>query len=248
MPLLDHFRPPLSSTRHWEAFHARWASAIADALNRDLLPPGYFAEEQVHVGSRVEVDVATFEQSSSAGVVRDGGGGVATLEAQPWAPPAPAASMPAVFPGGVEVLIYSGEAGPTLVAAVELVSPSNKDRDETRRAFAMKCACYLHRGVGLVVVDTVTSREANLHNLIVGLLGNATSDLLVRAPLYAVAYRPARAPGDGARDEGQIDLWPATLAVGAALPLLPLSIGKGACVPLDLEATYTDARQRRRLP
>jgi len=39
MPLLDHFRPPLSRERHWEAFHAAWAGSIADALNR-VLPAG----------------------------------------------------------------------------------------------------------------------------------------------------------------------------------------------------------------
>jgi hypothetical protein len=53
------FHPPLSRARHWEALHARWAAAIADALNDDLLPEGYFAEAPVHAG-RVEVDVATF--------------------------------------------------------------------------------------------------------------------------------------------------------------------------------------------
>ena len=59
MPLLDHFNPPLFPTRHWESFHGRWAAAISDALNAQL-PKGYFAEMQVHVGSRVEIDVATF--------------------------------------------------------------------------------------------------------------------------------------------------------------------------------------------
>lgn len=47
--LLDHFHPPLSERRHWDAFHTRWAAAIADALNDDLLPGGYFAEAQVHL-------------------------------------------------------------------------------------------------------------------------------------------------------------------------------------------------------
>src|SRR5262249_30080801 len=61
MPLLDHFHAPLSLTHHWESFHARWAAAIADALNLNLLPPEYLAEVQVHVGSRVEIDVATLE-------------------------------------------------------------------------------------------------------------------------------------------------------------------------------------------
>lgn len=32
------------------------------------------------------------------------------------------------------------------------------------------------------------------------------------------------------------------------MPLLPLAIDKGACIPIDLETSYTEARQRRRLP
>src|ERR1700729_3893566 len=34
MPLLDHFHPPLSATRHWESFHASWATGIMATLNR----------------------------------------------------------------------------------------------------------------------------------------------------------------------------------------------------------------------
>ena len=241
MPLLDHFHPPLSTTRHWESFHARWAAAIADALNEDLLPPGYFAEEQVHVGSRVEIDVATFDQHPVTSAA--GGGGTATAAVRAWAPPAAALEMPGIFPDGIEVLVFSGEAGPTLVAAVELVSPGNKDREDARRAFASKCAAYLQQGVGLVVVDTVTSRQANLHNELVRLMNAGGQFLLPPDPLYAVAYRPAR------REESdRIQIWPAPLAIGASLPVMPLALDKGVFVPLDLEATYTDARGRRRLP
>lgn len=61
MPLLDHFHAPLHPQRRWEAFHSRWASAIADALNADLLPPDYFAEPETHAAGRVKIDVAAFE-------------------------------------------------------------------------------------------------------------------------------------------------------------------------------------------
>lgn len=243
MPLLDHFHPPLSNTRHCESFHARWAAAMADALNEDLLPPGYFAEEQVHVGSRVEIDVATFERGALSATGTAAGGATATLSKRAWSPAAPPLEMPAVFPDSIEVLVYSGEAGPTLVAAVELTSPGNKDRAESRRAFAAKCAGYLQQGIGLVVVDTVTNRQGNLHNELVRLTGAGEEFLIAPDPLYAVAYRPAR------REESdRIQLWPATLAVGGALPVMPLALDKGAFVPLDLEASYTDARERRRLP
>src|SRR4051794_33581569 len=124
---------------------------MADALNRDLLPPGYFAEEHVHVGSRVEIDLATFEEGEPAGVASDSGTGPVAVAPRVWTPPAPTTTWPAIFPDSMEVLVFSGESGPTLVAAVELVSPGNKDRPEYRRAFAAKCAAYLQQGVGLVV-------------------------------------------------------------------------------------------------
>jgi hypothetical protein len=241
MPLLDHFHPPLSAYRHWEAFHARWAGSISDSLNNDLLPAGYFAEAQVHVGSRVEIDVASFDANGSerAGALR---GGTAILPAQVWAPPAPAQVMPAIFPDSLEVLLFNSEAGPTLVAAVELVSPGNKDRAETRRAFATKCASYLQQGVGLMIVDVVTNRQANLHNELVHLLEKSDQFLLPPELLYATAYRPVRRPAND-----QIEIWTATLAVGQSLAVLPLALDKGICVPLDLEATYTEACQRSRL-
>ena len=52
MPLLDHFHPPLSEERHWEAFHSKWANVLVDELNDTLLPAGYFAEPHVHMGAR----------------------------------------------------------------------------------------------------------------------------------------------------------------------------------------------------
>jgi hypothetical protein len=242
MPLLDHFHPPLSTGHRWESFHALWAATLTFALNERVLPSGYFAEAQVHVGNRIEVDVATLEHlSTSPSPSSDGG--TATLSAPVWAPPVPALVLPAVFPDELEVLVYNSEGGPTLVAAVELVSPGNKDRAEYRQAFAIKCASHLQQGVGVVVVDVVTSRQANLHDELVRLLGQAPAFTFPGgAPLYAVAYRPARRPaGD------QIDVWPAPLTVGQTLPIMPLPLRGFGCVPLDLETSYTEARQRSRL-
>jgi hypothetical protein len=58
------------------------------------------------------------------------------------------------------VNIVDSSSGPTLVGAIELVSPPNKDRETHRRAFAVKCASYLDRQIGLIVVDVVTSRQS----------------------------------------------------------------------------------------
>ncbi len=151
--------------------------------------------------------------------------------------------MPTVFADDFEVRVFNAGGGPTLGAAIELISPRIKDRAEARRAFATTCASYLHQGISLVVVDVVTERQANLHNETVRLMENADAAVLGDdAVLYAVAYRPVRREG---REE--IDLWPNTLRVGHSLPKMPLYLNAELSVPVDLEAMYTDARQRRRV-
>src|ERR1700722_6302968 len=124
MPLRDHFHPPLSDLHPLESFHAAWATEIMRTLNRRVLPPGCFAAAQVHVGSRVEIDVATFEQEKGLTSVDAGGngGGVAV---QSWAPPATSLIMPALFPDEIEVQVFRRTEGATLVAAIELISPGN---------------------------------------------------------------------------------------------------------------------------
>lgn len=240
MPLLDHFHPPLSQRRHWESFHAAWASAFADVLNQDWLPEGYFAEELITVGGRVEIDVATFEEPLQSAEASKNGG-VATIAKKTWVPPAPDRTMPGVFPDTFAVKVYSSEGGPNLVGSIELVSPGNKDRAEHRQAFAIKCANYLHQGIGVVVIDIVTSRHANLHNEIVDLLRQPTEYRMADdALLYATAYRPATRD-----DRSEIDMWQRPLTLGQDLPPMPLALKDAAVVRLDLEATYDSVCRRR---
>ena len=240
MPLLDHFHPPVSEHRSWEGFHGLWAAALVEKLNRDLLAEEYYADMQVHIGSQVEVDVATIEESVG-GAERFG---AATATAAPvWTPPATSLILPTIFPDDIEVQVFATVTGNSLVGAIELASPGNKDRPDTRRAFAAKCVAYLTRGIGLIVVDIVTNRLANLHNEIVTLLGRGEPYLLAPSAMtYAVAYRPSRQPaGD------QIELWPKLLTVGQTLPVLPLALRNAMTLPVDLEETYEEARQRSRL-
>lgn len=238
--LLDHFHPPISQRRSWEGFLALWAAALVETLNRDILGDEYFADMQVHIGSQVEVDVATLEEPRAG--AKNGGRTTATLSLA-WAPLATGLVLPTVFPDDIEVQVFSTATGATLVAAIELVSPGNKDRQDTRHAFAAKCLAYLTRGVGLVVVDIVTNRLANLHNEIIKLLGHGSPFLLdPAATTYAAAYRPSRQPtGD------QIEVWPAPLSLGASLPTLPLALRNAGVVPVDLEETYNEACRRSRL-
>src|SRR5262245_59746472 len=173
MPLLDHFHAPLHPKRHWESFHSAWASSLADALNEKLLPENYFAEELTHAGPSVEIDVATVEDLAAPPATGDGV--VTASRHQLWTPTLPPQVMPAAFPETFEVLVFKSGGGTRLVAAIELVSPVNKDRAERRRGFAVKCASYLVQGIGLIVVDVVTSRRAILHNEILRVLERGKS-------------------------------------------------------------------------
>ena len=239
MPLLDHFHPPLSPSRRWESFYSSWATRIADALTERWLPPGYIAEEHVRLGPSVEIDVAAFDEQRPPA----DSGAVATVGTKVWTLPAADGTLPAVFAETFEVRVLSTDTGPKLVAAIELVSPGNKDRPAERRAFATKCAGYLAQAVSVILVDIVTNRRANLHNEVLQLVGESDAlQLPAGASLYAVAYRPVRR---GQRDE--IDVWRSLLALGGRLPTLPLGLRGDLAIPVDFEATYQEACVRKRL-
>jgi hypothetical protein len=230
MPLLDHFHSPLAEERHWQGLHSAWANAIVMRLNESILPVEYFAQPHIKLGKDAEVDVATHEDESAIGV--EGNGGVATAV---YAPPKPALAFPVNF---AELDIFEieirQESGLKLAGAIELVSPANKDRPANRQAFVTKCAAYLQAGVGVMIVDVVTDRSANLHaELIEELAPSVTVDLYEEDALYAVAYR--------AQPSHQVEAWPERLQVGQTLPTLPLWLSDILAVPVDLEQTYVAA-------
>ena len=241
MPLLDHFEAPLDPRRAWESFHSRWANSIADRLNESL-PRRFFAQVQIHLGTQVEADVAEFESLSGFDEPGDDAG-AGSVAVETWAPPAAALIMPAVFPDDLEVHVRDELDDARLVAVAELVSPRNKDRPESRAAFAAKSAAYLQRGVGLIILDIITGRRFNLHNeLTRALCLDLSFSMPDKAHLYAVAYRPVRR---GQLD--QIDAWPVELSLGGSLPVLPLALRGSHTVPLDLNAAYDDACHRSRI-
>ena len=242
MPLLDHFHPPLSTERRWESFHSSWATRLADALTERWLPANYIAEEHAHLGPSVEIDVGSFERETTT-TSAEASGAVATVGAKVWTPPVADGSVAAVFPDTFEVRVLCTDTGPKLVAAIELISPGNKDRATERRAFAIKSASYLYQGISVIVVDIVTNRRANLHNEILRLMDGADSlQLPPESSLYAVAYQPLRR----GKEDG-IDVWRSPLALGRALPTLPLGLRADLVIPVDFEATYAEACLRKRL-
>jgi hypothetical protein len=242
MPLLDHFHPPLSAERHWESFHSSWATKLADTLTERWLPPNYIAEEHVHLGASVEIDVGTFERNGPKND-QEVDGAVTAVVSDVWSPPAADGVVSSVIPDTFEIRVLCTDTGPKLVAAIELISPGNKDRPAERTAFATKCASYLYQGISLIIVDIVTNRRANLHNEILRLMQAAEFlQLPAESNLYAVAYRPMRR-----RRGDEIDIWRSPLTLGKTLPTLPLGLDADLVIPVDFEATYAEACFRKRL-
>jgi hypothetical protein len=249
MPLFDHFHGDLAG-RPWESFHSQWAGSIAADLNRRL-PKRFIADAPMHLGMGVAADVAEYEKRPTAGTTNGAppsgsGGSSVAVAAEPelYAPPESAISMPADFPTEITVEVRDTTRAYRIVGVVELVSPGNKKEEDERERFAAKCWSYLGKGIGLVVIDIVTERHWNLHNELVRLAAHDEQFLMPDdPPIYVTAYRPVHR-----KKKDLIDIWRWPLTVGAAIPAVPLALRGYGCVRLDLEATYSEACERSRIP
>lgn len=235
MPLRDHFRPPLAERRRWEGLHGGWPMIIVAGLRRKL-PRPYIAEPRVHSGSSVEIDVATFETEGEEGLAAGGGNGNGGVATAVWAPARPTLAVVTDLPAQdvYEVRIYDEIRRDRLVAAIELVSPANKDRPEHRRTFAAKCAGLLQKGVSVVIVDLVTTRTQNLYGELLDLIGHTDPSLGGEPPpLYATACRLTKRG-----DDWLLEGWAQPLGLGQPLPTMPLWLADNLALPLDLEESY----------
>jgi hypothetical protein len=227
MPLRDHFRPPLDNKRSWDELHGGWPMVIVQHL-LPTLPEGYFAAPGVHLGTIFEVDIATFADEN------------------PAAPPKPSLTLQPRLPDQdeYEIRIYDERRGRHLVAAIELISPSNKDRPEARGAFVSKVATLLRKGVCVSLVDVVTTRQFNLYAELLTLLDGADAMLGEDPPaLYAVTVRCRRD-----KRVLLLDAWYHPLQVGAVLPSLPVWLTGRQAITLDLESTYEATCKDLRIP
>jgi len=212
----------------------------------DQLPKGYVAEPRVHLGSFYEIDVCTFENEGaepSSSPDRDANGGVATATD---APPAPSLAVDVEIPEQYEyeVLIYDADRGRTLVAAVEIVSPANKDRPESRQLFVAKCANLLQKGVCVSIIDLVTIRHANLYTELLALIGCSDPSFTPDPPsIYAVTCRKRTV-----QRRTRLETWSHALTLGQSLPTLPIWLTETYHVSLDLESCYEETCRVLRIP
>jgi hypothetical protein len=156
----------------------------------------------------------------------------------PTAPPRPADEP------DEEIAVATLEPGKTLyvekhgrlVAAVELVSPRNKDRPVARDAYLSRYLGYLLEGVHLLLVD--------VHRRPFGFsFADRIADELQLKPMplaapFAASYRVGEPAASGGRLLG---IWRRPLSAGDVLPTLPLPLTVDSAVQVNLEETYTRA-------
>jgi hypothetical protein len=129
-----------------------------------------------------------------------------------------------------------------LVAAVELVSPRNKDRSDAKEAYIGRYLGYLRLGVHLMLVDVLPRPKGfSFGDAIAAGLGLSLPAL---PPPFAVAYRVGEVVPVGEDKGSLVGLWCRPLRAGQPLPSLPLPLSVHRAVVIDLEEAYRRAAQR----
>jgi hypothetical protein len=129
-------------------------------------------------------------------------------------------------------------SGHRLVALLEIVSPANKDRQQSVEDFAAKAVDALDAGIHLVIVDLFPPGvfdPQGMHGAIRQRLaaGGEVYPLPAGEPLTLASY--VAGPS--------VDIYSEYLAVGGVLAEMPLFLNFERYVNLPLESTYQSAYQ-----
>ena len=234
MPLHDWAELP-----GWEGVHLLWMTELLrDA--KPKLPAGFRA----YIGSGPAMAVGGPSASGRPDVaVRSHSAAEGVAQALP-ATESSTAGLGVAEPD-LEVAVATLDPEPALrveragrlVAAVELVSPRNKDWPVSRTASLSRYLGYLIEGVHLLLVDVhrrpggfsfaeEIARELQL------------KDQPAFLPPLAVSFRVGEPAAAGGR---LLAVWRRPLSPGAPLPVMPLPLNTEQAVVVDLEPTYARA-------
>lgn len=217
----------------WEGVHHIWITELLRWV-KPRLPEGYRA----YIGSVPTVAVDAPAEKPDVSVRR--------WEERADEPPSAASpdGVSSLEQPDVEIAVESIEASTalyiekhgSLVSAVELVSPRNKDRPESRATYLARYLGYLLEGVHLLQVDVHRRPRA------FSFADRIADQLRINQPPcptpFAVGYRVGEPAATGGR---LLAIWRRPLAVGGTLPAMVLPLTVHVAVPIDLEQTYTRA-------
>jgi hypothetical protein len=222
MPVHDWTRV---SAGTFHNFHCRWQSAICDALNGGLLPPGYFAMVEQRAGGPIP-DVLAIELPPPTPSVSD-----SVAIATPPKTRFIVRSDTAVYARKARKITIRDELG-EVVSIIEIVSPGNKDTENSLQTFTKKMADFLLRGVSLVVVDVFPPSERDPHGIHKAIWDNIHDDdfaLPSGQPLTAAGYCAET-----------LTAYIEPFAVNEVIPNVPLFLRGERYIECPLEATYAE--------
>ncbi len=218
----------------FHAFHHDWITEIARALNRGILPEAYYALPEQLVGG-LGPDVLTLRGPGTNGTPapESPSGGVALAVA----PPRVRIRMGSEenrYAAKAKTVTVRHASNHQVVAMVEIISPGNKSSQNGIHAFVRKAREALAAGIHLLLIDLFppSARDPQgVHGAVWGEDCGSDYTLPDDKPLTCVAYV------GGAGAEAFIE----PVAVGDALPEMPLFLTPDVYVPVPLEATYQQA-------
>lgn len=231
MPIHDWTRV---SAGIFHAFHHDWITDLSRALNGGILPEDYYAlPEQIAGGMGPDVLTLRHPESADGSNSESSGGGVLLAETPPKV------SMRITSEAGryaakAKGVVIRHASGHHVVAMIEIVSPGNKSSRSALRAFMKKADEALASGIHLLIVDLFPPEPRDPRG-IHGAIWDDDDDYLPDAekPLLCVSYV------GGPAAEAFIE----PVAVGDALPEMPLFLTPEVYVPAALEPTYQTACQ-----
>jgi hypothetical protein len=231
MPLHDW-----TDERGWDSVHPIWLTYLIEWI-QPRLPEGYKAflggVPALTVGSANGRPDVSVRQGGAKPPVEQAATDTAVLE-----PDVEVSAAIRLDPQRAVHIDFHGQ----LVAAVELVSPRNKDRADAKETYANRYLGYLRLGVHLMLVDVLPRpRGFSFADAITAGLGVELPPL--PSP-FAAAYRVGEVVPVGDDMGSLVGVWRRPLQVGEPLPTLPLPLNVHRAVVVDLEETYQRAARR----
>jgi hypothetical protein len=237
MPMHDWTRVDPNDYHH---FHFAWIYSLAYALNAGRLPSGYFALAE-HTIPPFIPDVLTLtlptpEIPPTTPIEATNEGGTATLTAPPQTRVAATEQGKKRRAVGRRRVAIRHIRHRTLIAVIELVSPSNKANREEFADLTGKSVQLLQQGIHLLLIDPFppTRRDPRgLHDAIWRLLTGKRYTPPEDKPLTLAGY--------AARGENTFSAFVEPTAVGDTLIDIPLFLTPELHVMAPLEETYQAA-------
>jgi hypothetical protein len=229
MPVHDWTRVSAGTFHH---FHNSWITHLCDALNEGLLPPGYFAIGEQHAGQIIP-DVMTL-RTSSAPRHRGNDGAIALAETPPQTRLKVTADEGVMYQLLQQTLTIRHSSDNELVAIMEIVSPSNKDRVSHVEDLVAKVRSAFEKRIHVLLIDLLPPTRHDPHGMHGAVwLHYAVEpyDVPASQPLTLAAYLAEPIPIAYVEPVG----------VGETLNDMPLFLDPDWYVNTPLESTYARA-------